>query len=98
MAWGVHSSQLRFEVCIMINVNYVLPHRHIRREEPKDNEAKEEKMVHLSRPWIKARLRRQKRWLSQRINLHRSQEWCRSGVPKIATPTKRVDLEKREEV
>jgi hypothetical protein len=40
------SSQLRFEVCIMINVNYVLPHHHIGREEPKENEAKEEKMLH----------------------------------------------------
>jgi hypothetical protein len=31
MAWGVYSSQLQFEVSIMINVNYVLPHHHIGR-------------------------------------------------------------------
>jgi hypothetical protein len=34
----------------MINVNYLLPHRHIGREGPKEKEAKEEKMLHLSRP------------------------------------------------
>jgi hypothetical protein len=34
----------------MINVNYVLPHCHIGGEEPKENEAKEEKMLHPSRP------------------------------------------------
>jgi hypothetical protein len=28
-------------------------------------------------------------WLSRRINLHRSQGWCRSGAPKIGMPTKR---------
>jgi hypothetical protein len=39
-----------------------------------------------------------KKWLSRRINLHRSQRWCRSGPPKIATPAKSVDPEKREEV
>jgi hypothetical protein len=40
----------------------------------------------------------QKRWLSRRINLHWSQGWCKSGAPKIATPAKSVDPEKREEV
>jgi hypothetical protein len=86
MAWGVHSSQLRFEVCIMTNVKYVLPHRHIGREEPKENEAKEEKMLHPSRPWINTRLRKPKRRLSRRINLHRSHGWCRSGAPRLQRP------------
>jgi hypothetical protein len=45
----------------MINVNYVLPNRYIEREEPKENEAKEEKMLHPSRPRINARLQRPKR-------------------------------------
>jgi hypothetical protein len=97
-ARGVHSSQLRFEVCVMINVNYVLPHRHIGREEPKENEAKEEKMLHPSRPRINVRLWRPKRWLSWRINLHWSQGWCRSRAPNLATPAKSVDPERREEV
>jgi hypothetical protein len=35
-------------------------------------------------------------WLSRRINLHRSQGWCRSGAPKIATHAKSVDLEKEK--
>jgi hypothetical protein len=49
---GVRSAfkLLRFEVCIMINVNYVLPYRHIGREDPKENEAKEENMLHPSIP------------------------------------------------
>jgi hypothetical protein len=40
----------------MINVKYVLPHRHIGREESKENEAKEEMLLHPSRPRINASL------------------------------------------
>jgi hypothetical protein len=34
----------------MIQDKDILPHHRIGREEPKENEAKEEKMLHLSRP------------------------------------------------
>jgi hypothetical protein len=40
----------------VINVDYVLPRHHIGKEEPKENEAKEEKLLHPSRPRINARL------------------------------------------
>jgi hypothetical protein len=99
MAWGVHSSQPWFEVCNTIHVKYILPHHRIGREEWRENEAKKmQKMLHLSRPRINARLWKPKRCLSRRINLHQSQGWCRSGAPKIATPAKSVYPEEREEI
>jgi hypothetical protein len=74
MAWGVHSSQPWFEVCNMIHVKYILPHHRIGREKSMENEAKKiQKLLHSSRPRINALLWRPKKWLSRRINLHRSQ-------------------------
>jgi hypothetical protein len=40
MAWGVHSSQLRFEVCKVVNIKYILPRHCIRREESRENAKK----------------------------------------------------------
>jgi hypothetical protein len=56
---------------------------------------KTQKLLHPSRPRINTGLWRPKRWPSRRINLHRSEGWCRSAVPKIATLTKSVDLKWR---
>jgi hypothetical protein len=68
------------------------------RSQRRMNANKTQKLLHPSRPRINAHMWRPKRWLSRRINLHLSQGWCRSGAPKIATPTKSIDPEKREEV
>jgi hypothetical protein len=68
------------------------------KKEPKENESKDTKVIAFVKTKINVRLQRPKRRLSRRINLHQTQGWCRSGAPKIATPTKSVDPEKREEV
>jgi hypothetical protein len=82
----------RFELCNMIKVNYIPPHRCVSKKEPRKKEELEKKEVKrksrrlllLSRSRNKSRLWRPKRWLSRRISLR--QRWCRSGHQRMQCP------------
>jgi hypothetical protein len=80
-----------FEVCNIIKVKYISPHCRVSKEEPEKKEAKEIKEV-VTPVKIKEQKPPVKTKKMTKLENKPTPKMVRKWVPKIATPTKSVDL------